>query len=114
MGKAKWEQYAKKYKYELMNVMSYHSMVQDEEQALRNAFKSVLFSQKKKPKANKLPVLFDVTIQNGIGKDYFRLNSPEYSFYPNDNEILLFEGVAYIVNKVQLRMAMNPQSGKEE
>lgn len=44
MGKAKWEQYAKKYKYELMNVMSYHSMVQDEEQALRNAFKAVLFS----------------------------------------------------------------------
>lgn len=47
-----------------------------------------------------MPVLFEFEISEGEQKLFFSLDKPEYSGFPEDKEILLFDGFNAIVERV--------------
>ena len=58
-------------------------------------------------------VLFVISIQNHYGFSGFRLNSANYSAYPQEEEVLLVEGTTIFVLNVEEITIQNPNSGFE-
>jgi len=85
---------------QIFNNFNYISVTENQDDAIFNAFKG---SSK-----HKLPVLFDFILENEIGKDYLRMNTNEQSVYPNEGELVLFEGICYLANSIEKCDVVNP------
>lgn len=60
------------------------------------------------------PVIFTITLRNFNGYNGFRLNTCDYSAFPQENEHILQDGIKLFVLKVEDTMIENEHNGFED
>ena len=60
--------------------------------------------------SGRIPVFFEITFKGD--NQFFYLNSDEYSSYPDEEEVLVQEGIMYLVKSVEEKMVNWNVAGK--
>ena len=61
----------------------------------------------KQLKKGDVPVLYEITGLRGNGMNYFKLNSKEYTIFPNEKEVLLSTGLYFDIVDIQQKQHHN-------
>ena len=52
-------------------------------------------------RSNKLPVLFEIKFNGGkFDKFYFQLNNGDFTMFPQENEVLIYDGLKFLLEDV--------------
>jgi len=60
------------------------------------------------------PVLFTISVRNFYGFRGFRLNTPQFSAFPQEKEFVLMDGTQFYVLKVEETVIENDNEGFED